>query len=374
MIANRSSVVGFILLLPLLFLGPCPADGADIHPPGLSLERIDGIWISRVELAALPTGGKAWKRMMKEVKRSVERPDLSNQEDKINVRVLARALVYGRTGQSRHREEVIRAIEAAMGTEAGARSLSLGRELVAYILAADLVTLPADLDARFKKWLHGVLRQKNKEGRSVIQTHEQRPNNWGTHAGASRMAAAIYLKDVVELKKAAEVFKGYLGDKKIHRGFRFRETKWWQADPFDPVGVNPKGAMRDGHDIDGVPADDQRRAGPFSWPPPKENYVYEAMQGALTMAVMLHRLGYDVWNWEDRALLRVFNWLHQVADFPAKGDDVWEMHLVNHYYGTRFPAAVPTKPGKGMGFTDWTHGAKKQGRSHPSNTSPFHLR
>jgi len=29
---------------------------------------------------------------------------------------------------------------------------------------------------------------------------------------------------------------------------------------------------------------------------------------------------------------------------------------VNKYYGTGFPAPVPSRPGKNMGFTDYTHG------------------
>jgi len=61
---------------------------------------------------------------------------------------------------------------------------------------------------------------------------------------------------------------------------------------------------KDGHRIDGVLPDDQRRGGSFGWPAPRENYVWEALQGALAQAVILHRAGYDVWNWEDRALLR----------------------------------------------------------------------
>jgi hypothetical protein len=28
---------------------------------------------------------------------------------------------------------------------------------------------------------------------------------------------------------------------------------------------------------------------------------------------------------------------------------------VNYYYGTAFPAPVPSRPGKNVGFTDWTH-------------------
>jgi len=106
----------------------------------------------------------------------------------------------------------------------------------------------------------------------------------------------------------------------------------------------------------GVLADDQRRAGAFTWPPPKENYVYEALQDVLLQAIILHRAGYDTFNWQDQAILRAYRWLHEQANFPAKGDDTWQPHVVNHFYGTNFPAPVPSAPGKSFGWTDWVYG------------------
>jgi hypothetical protein len=82
--------------------------------------------------------------------------------------------------------------------------------------------------------------------------------------------------------------------------------------------------------------DDQRRGGSFQWPPPKENYVYEALQGAIMPAVILHLRGYDTFNWEDQTLLRAYRWLYDVADFPAEGDDTWQLPLIDCYYGTSF--------------------------------------
>jgi hypothetical protein len=83
--------------------------------------------------------------------------------------------------------------------------------------------------------------------------------------------------------------------------------------------------------------------------------VYEALQGALVQAVILQRAGYDPFNWQNRAILRAFQWLDREANFPATGDDTWQPHIVNHYYRTHFPAPIPSRPGKGMGWTDWTH-------------------
>ena len=122
-----------------------------------------------------------------------------------------------------------------------------------------------------------------------------------------------------------------------------------------------RGSPAEGHDVDGVLPDDQRRGGSFSWPPPRENYVYEALQGALLSAILLDRAGFEVWEWEERALWRAFRWLEQVADYPAEGDDEWQPFVIAHF----FPEAPlrpivkrvrGVQPGKNFGFTDWLYG------------------
>lgn len=329
------------------------------------------IWTSAAELAQLPMSGPAWDKMKAEADKPTGTPNLSNQDDPTNVRVLAKALVYARTGIQSYRTDVINACMAAIGTEEGGRTLALGRELIAYVIAADLVGLPANENAIFRGWLQEV-RHKVLEGKTLISTHEDRPNNWGTHCGGSRVAVAVYLNDTQELTRCAQVFKGWLGDRASYAGFTYGDLDW-QANPSQPVGINPLGATKQGHSIDGVLPDDQRRAGGFSWPPPKENYVYEALQGALAQAVILYRAGYtEVWNWENQALLRAFQWLHQQANYAATGDDTWQPHLVNFYYGSNFPAPVPSNPGKNVGWTDWTHSGTNTGNLAPA--TPQNLR
>lgn len=329
------------------------AESGDDNATSAIAAVIPGIWINATEIATLPTTGTAWQKLKAEADKATGTPKLSNQDDPVNVRVMAKALVFARTKDQRYRTEVINACMAAIGTEKGGRTLALGRELVAYVIAANLVGLPPNEDQRFRTWLRETLTE-TLDGSTLRLTHEQRPNNWGTHAGASRAAVAVYLGDQTEIARCVQVFKGWLGDRVAYAGFKYGDL-YWQADPSKPVGINPKGAMKNGNSIDGVLPDDQRRGGSFKWPPPKENYVYEALQGALVQAVILHRRGYDVWNWQDKALLRAFEWLHNQAKYPASGDDSWEPHLINYYYGAKFPAPVPSAPGKNVGWTDWTH-------------------
>jgi hypothetical protein len=49
--------------------------------------------------------------------------------------------------------------------------------------------------------------------------------------------------------------------------------------------------------------------------------------------------------------------LYELNDYAAEGDDSWQPHVINHYYGESFPVRVPSRSGKNVGFTDWTHGA-----------------
>lgn len=311
------------------------------------------IWLDDQEVAALPTSGAAFTAVKKAAASSWPAAKVSDQDSKHDTLTLAGALVAVRTGDSGLEEKTRRAVMAAVGTEAGGRTLAAGRNLVPYVIAADIVGLTGADEQKFRGWLT-VVRTANLSGKTLISTHEERPNNWGTHAGASRIAASLYLGDTADVAKAAKVFKGWLGDRSAYAGFDYGDLSW-QADQTKPVGVNPAGAKIQGHNVDGVLPDDQRRGGGFKWPPPKENYVWEALQGATVQAQLLHRAGYPAWEWSDRALLRAVKWLHDVCGFPADGDDQWQPWLVNAAYGTAFKAVSPAGVGKNMGWTDWTH-------------------
>jgi len=321
-----------------------------------------GIWISRDEVMQLPMSGPAWEQLLADANRTDKgTPNLSDQDQDNNTLILASALVYARTGDEVYRTEVREAIMAAMGTEDGGRTLALGRELAAYVIAADLVGLEPDEDTQFRAWLDGV-RTEELDGRTLISTHEDRPNNWGTHAGASRVAAAVYLDDTDDLQRAADVFRGWLGDRATYAQFDYGSDLSWQADPMAPVGINPLGATKNGESIDGAQPEEMRRGCAFQYPPCPTGYAWEALQGAFAMAEMLHRQGYDVWQWEDQALLRAVEYLEGLDErYPsdgwwASGDDEWQLWLINaRYDSASYAAELPARTGKNVGYTDWTH-------------------
>lgn len=338
-------------MLALIFMGLV------IMPTISTASTTSGIWISRTEIMSLPMTGSAWTALKSRADSAWGSPNLSDLNSKHDVYTLAGALVYARTGQTSYRVKTANAIMSAIGTENASRGLEVSRNITAYVLAADIIDFRSYDPARestFRSWLTALRTKKMTDGKTIISTHEGRPNNWGTHAGAARIAIDLYIQDTVDLDRAARVFKGWLGDRSAYAGFKYGELDW-QSNKSAPVGINPSGAQISGKNVDGVLPDDQRRAGGFTWPPPKENYVWEAMQGASVQAHMLHRYGYDTWNWSNKAMLRATMWLYSVDNYPAEGDDTFIPWIINNAYGTSFttkPAAI----GKNMGFTDWTLG------------------
>jgi Alginate lyase len=286
-------------------------------------------------------------------------PDISNQDDDTDQVVLAKAMVYARTGGATYRASVLAALKTALGTESDGRTLALGRNLPAYVISADLISLKTldpsfDIGA-FRPWLRSLL-SKPLDGRTLVSTHEDRPNNWGTHAGAARAAIAAYLGDSTEMARTAQVFRGYLGDRSAYAGFVYGDLSW-QCDPAMPVGINPTGCTKNGVDIGGVMPDDMRRGGAFAWPPAFTGYPWEGLQGAILQAELLRVAGYDAWNWSDRALLRAVRFLYDRVGWPAEGDDEWQPWLVDRRYGTAYRGPAPARTGKNFGYTDWFAGS-----------------
>jgi hypothetical protein len=303
---------------------------------------------------SLPTSGTAWAALKARADLAVGTPNLSNQDDPNDVTALAKALVYARTGDTRYRNEVITMLKAAVGTEYPGDALGIARGVAPLVLSADLVGWR---DPAWMSWLSRLRTWANPDrGYTLITIHEKRPNNWGTHAGAGRIAADLYLGDMTDLARAARVFRGYLGDRSSYASFTYGSDLTWQANPLAPVGINPAGASIAGVTLDGILPDDMRRGG--SRPVVGDlgqSYTWEALQGTLLQAELLSRNGYAAWDWQDRAILRAFSRIH-VLGYPAEGDDRWQPWLVNRRYGTSFPASTSTTAGKSFGYTDWLYG------------------
>lgn len=326
------------------------------------------LWLSPSEASSLPNSGTAWTSLLSNAGNSALNPDFTDQNSKNDVYILAKSFVWSKTQDSKYRTEVRDGLKKLVETHPLTNSsswdwLGILRGLGSYVIAADTIDLasfdPAFDQNVFRPWLSKVRSSIVEGGRgSVISAQEDRPNNFGTHASASRIAADLYLKDQQDLDKAIKVFQGWLGDRSQYASFRYGELSW-QCDAANPVGVNPA-CTKNGLDLNGSLTDDQRRCGTFVNPPCKTDYSWEGLQGAVVAAELLHRQGYPSYQWSNQGMLRTINWLYNTTfsdgkNFPAVGDDTWMIWIINKRYSKSFPTSAATSPGKMMGYSDWTH-------------------
>jgi hypothetical protein len=348
------------------------------------------VWISPSEIRALPIAGdrgcdprcgQAWTLLREAATAPHGHPNLADVDEETGNFVLAKALVAVRLGDSALtaglKQDVVKLVGQAIGTEHGANALAVGRNVASYVIAADIIDLAVlrpDFDESvFRPWLRSFATRKFM-GRTLRSCQEDRPNNWGTQCGASRIAIAAYLDDRTDMTRAANVFQGWLGDRQSYAGFKFgAEAFSWVSDvclrsasSCQPAPINPPGALVNGHNVDGVLVDDQRRTGEFSWPPKYTYYSYGGLGGAVVQAGILRRYGFDAWQWGDRALRRAVEWMYYDRDRKAKWDTCddankrYVLDLVDHAYESNFIERMgckpePSRPGRNIAWTSWTH-------------------
>jgi hypothetical protein len=308
------------------------------------------------ELAALPTTGRAWEAVLETASGDLGDPDLEDQDNTNAGQTLAAALVYARTRDDAFRDRVVDQLEQLpeLSLE-DARVLSVARQIGGYALSADLVGYR---DPELVEFLSEIRsRDLGNHGRwtSLAQTSEDTANNWGTWALASRVAVSGYLGDTEDVEEAAEVFRGFLGDRDAYSGFQptraFDET-YVCGDPDDWVPINPA----DCDELSGAAVEDiSRSRGP--WPEVTGNglqYSWEVLASITMTAVLLEQAGYeDVYDWSDQAILRAAQFVERQDGFPAKYSTT---QYVAWSLNKAYDEDLPTEPagfGRQFGYTDW---------------------
>jgi hypothetical protein len=339
-------------------------------PPPTPRPPDDYLLMSKADFMALPTNGPAWDALVTWANDPAGEPDLTDQDNRHGVITLASALVYARTGEALYGERARSQIMAAVGTEReGANNsiLALGRQLGAYVFAADFIKLSGSDGERFRAWLDDIrTRELGGHGRwtSLTATHEDAPQNWGSFAGASRIAASLYLGDTEDVSRAAQVLRGFLGDRSAYSGFQDVEgARSWACDPQRYTPVNPP-CSRDGVDLDGAIVRDVDRGGNLKWPPGRAGigYTLESLQGLTVQAELLSVNGYgDAWTWSDQAIKRAAGLVTRSGE---AGGLTWNRSEVSYYVpwflNARYGLDLPTEPagiGRVFGFTDWLYGS-----------------
>jgi hypothetical protein len=354
-----------------------PAD--DAHPAPRS-----GIWIDPSEIARLPTSGKPWDAVLRLAQGSLGTADVSDQDSSHDVKTLAAALACARLDDAALCAKARAAVVSAIGTESGGRWLAVGRNLTAYVIAADVLELRADGDpssdgSRVEAWIAQFLTRTLQHNNDANQQLPLAPFASGSNAsaqeGAAYAAVAAYLKDATALARAWDAFRTYACEPGAPDNENIILSKGvaygWAHDDVHPCAVNPLGTKkkvpsgRPGagsvRRIDGAVINDMRRGGEYAWPPGYTPYPWVGLEGFVPAALLLHRAGYPAFTVADRAVLRTYEYLWFLRE--ETGEIEWfdgsradeTTHLVNVAYGTSFPTQSAVGGGRTVGFTDWTH-------------------
>jgi hypothetical protein len=340
------------------------------HAPPPAAAATDYLLMSRSALLARPVSGTAWANMKAVADGSLGTPNLCDINGKHHLRTLAAALVFARTGSTTHGAKARSGVMSAITTQRVGctnATLALGRQLMAYVLAADFAELGGTADATFRTWL-GTIRRKIIGGHgiwnSLFRTHVLSATNWGAYAGASRIAADLYLGDRTDLASAIKVTQGFLG----YRGaFRFSDklswaAKTWSCAPTNYTPVNGVCTKR-GINVSGAVVADISRGGSLRWPPGTTGIQYQldSIQGMGMQLELLYQNGYTgAYAWTDRALKRMAS---IVTRSRASGGTGWNATLASRQMpwllNKRYSLRLPTRPslmGRAIGFTDWLWG------------------
>lgn len=388
---------------------PSPSPIVPPPPPGGSSQ---GIIISTAELAARPISGQSgcasgsicdfgWKAILAKADSNWGSPDLTTYDLAHPPGVLAAAIAGRRLSfessqqvkSQQYTAKAIAGLMAVIGTELPAvpnssggggkddGSLSIGRQLPFYVLAADILGIYPDGNATSTgtKWgtyvnymLHQKFTFRVGDGGATFSNGGRCASNGCAMSLAVRIITAAYLKDKSELDGAWLTFRRYTGDYNALSDFVFSSTgDTWYHNNSQKLAINPKGATCAGsaYPADGAIPNDQGRGG--SCPsnsntvPGYTQYPWEGIQGAFSSAIALNHLGYkdasgkNPFQINDSALLRAaqYQWYLQ-SKFGGSWYDAsrasWVKHMLNVMYGYK---PIQYSPGGGagrnMGYTQW---------------------
>ena len=349
------------------------------QPTSLNATYTSGaMWISSSELMSLPTSGASWEKIATAAYGSWGAADLQYPTNKHAIYTLAGALVSTRNGDVALRSKVRDAILAAKrsldeSTEWQSEDgvLSAGRQIGAYVIAADLINLPsydAVADNEFRSWLGPIRTTEigtHSRWKNLRYTCENATGNWNTFACASRIAASIYLGDTADVQRSSLIIRALLGERSAYpadapgKNGYFEHTAGyqpsWACNDASWTGDNPS-CLKSEVNVDGVLVEDASRGGGCCvLQGDGVMYSWEALQGLFVSVELLYRTGSygNPYTWSNNALKRTLDFM-QRSGWAVTPPATYVPWLANARYGTCFPMSTGGN-GRIMSWGDWLY-------------------
>jgi len=289
---------------------------------------------------------------------------VSNQDSKNSAWAHACSYIYAATGDTVFLNKTLGVFHTFVSPAlAMGRALALAREVQGYVAAAEgiqLAQVDADLNEAVKAKFKYLLTAKTSGGgpATLLESHQKRPNNWGTHATAAVFMIARYIGDDAIFANAVKVFKGYLGDRSSYAGFEYGDLAW-QFRPAAPVGINEEGAIINGLNVDGALPEELRRGsttvGSTLPGGDAQMYTWEANQGMGAAMLTALNAGVDLRPASNWAHKRNIHFALNIAKWPISGDDAFLAPVLNLLYPDLKLAVPSGSPGKGLAWTEFSH-------------------
>ena len=343
----------------------------------------------RSELLARPTSGSAWSELRRRGRRVASAaPTCATQDSDASPahprRPPSSSLAPGTRHTARRLAPASWPGSPAREVGCGNAVLALGRQLTGYVLAADFAGLSGANDTDVPSLAERHPDEEHRRPLDVVhpQPHPQHSvNNWGAYAGASRIAADLYLGDDADLAAAAKVTRGFLGDR---AGLRRVGTQPRSRRPvvdvhraagfYTPVN---DACTKSGVNVDGGVVADISRGGSLDLAAGQDRHpvpARDSIQGLGIQVELLYRNGYaNAWGWSSKALKRMADIVTRSAHAGGTGWNADEQPAgrcrgcSTERYGTSIPTSW-SGMGRGIGFTDWLYG-NGGGSAAPKPTS-----
>jgi hypothetical protein len=326
------------------------------------------MWQASATMAALPESGAPWSDLVAVANRTPEPVCIVGQASDHNVVALANALVFAGNGLDTRRDKARDLIGQAIGkhnqtptgcTNTGGRALEAGRNIFAYILAADIINLPqydSTMGTNFSNWLNTVESYQfpnSPRSGTLRDTFEHRPDNWGSHAGSTQLAIDVWQGDSTGWHRINQVFNRFTGNRGVPHPaaeFDFGDGQVWSTTPTELRGINLPGTVNsvnaDGFIIRDVARGEPLGAKQSTTCPVVTNYFAGGFGGYLQILQILERLhdsGNLTGTYAGDPETYTFSAMNRAAEALERLDnncneawwetnDLWQQSLVNYIY------------------------------------------